>query len=81
MKPLDTPPDSAEQDAPIPPIAPGFALLSPKRTAGLVGVAVSTLTRWRRTEGAGPPFVRVSANRVGYPVEGLRRWVETRTER
>ncbi len=59
---------------------PSYALLTPDRAAELLGVAVSTLTRWRRTEGAGPPFVRISANRVGYPVDGVRRWVEARTE-
>ena len=65
--------------AEMPPL-PDFALLTPERAAELLNVTVSTLTRWRRTEGVGPPFVRVSANRVGYPVAGVRRWVEARTE-
>lgn len=56
------------------------ALLPPDRIAELLGVSTHTLARWRRTEGSGPPFVRVSAVRVGYPVRAYRQWLAEKLE-
>lgn len=62
------------------PQANADALLTPDRLAELLGIRKSTLARWRAREGVGPPFIRISANRVGYPVEAYRRWLKARTE-
>lgn len=51
------------------------ALLTPKQLASLLGVSVVTLTRWRRAEGLGPPFVRLGPSRIGYPVGAYRDWL------
>lgn len=55
-------------------------LLTPPRVGELLGVSVHTLARWRRLE-KGPPFVRVSAIRVGYPRGRLRAWLDARLEK
>ena len=50
-----------------------------KEAAEQLSVSPRTLQRWRREEGRGPSFVRLSRKRVGYPQEGLKAFVESRT--
>ncbi len=53
-------------------------LMSSKQLADLMGVSLITLSRWR-SGGKGPPFVRLGATRVAYPVRAYREWVESHT--
>lgn len=52
-------------------------LLTPQQAAAYLGLQTATLQR-QRTEGTGPPFVRVSKRRVAYRAADLRNWLETR---
>lgn len=54
-------------------------LLTPARTAGILGIPVSTLARWR-SERRELPYVKVGRV-VRYRQEDLDRWIETRTIR
>lgn len=54
------------------------SLMSARQTSKLIGVSLVTLSRWR-SEGRGPPFARLSASRVAYPVREYREWVRART--
>jgi predicted DNA-binding transcriptional regulator AlpA len=48
--------------------------------AEYTGLAVSTLEKMRLT-GNGPEFIRLSARAVGYEIEVLDRWLESRRRR
>jgi predicted DNA-binding transcriptional regulator AlpA len=52
-------------------------LLRPPAAAAFLGVAVQTLARWR-VEGSGPEFVKIGERLVGYPEDGLHRFVAKR---
>lgn len=52
-------------------------LLSTKEAARLLGLAAQTLRRWR-CRGSGPPFVKLSTNRVAYRAEALENFVADR---
>ena len=54
------------------------AMLSSKQVAELMGVSLVTLSRWR-SEGKGPPYMRLSATKAAYPVKAYRAWVEAQT--
>lgn len=53
------------------------ALLTPARTAELLGVGVKTLERWRST-GDGPRFVKLSPGTVRYRAVDLNQFVAGR---
>lgn len=57
---------------------PKSALLSSKQLASVMGVSLITLSRWR-SDGKGPPFVRLSATKVGYPIGGYLAWLSQNT--
>ena len=65
---------SAPGSAMVPQHGSTDTLLSSKQLAGLTGVSTVTLSRWR-SEGRGPPFLRLSASRVAYPLAAYREWV------
>ena len=50
-----------------------------REAAEQLSVSPRTLQRWRREDGRGPSFVRLSKKRVGYPQEGLNAFAESRT--
>ena len=50
-----------------------------KDAAEQLSVSPRTLQRWRREDGRGPSFVRLSSKRIGYPQEGLKAFAESRT--
>lgn len=52
-------------------------LLSTRQAADVIGVSPRTLELWRRT-GAGPEFVRVSANRCMYEPASIEAFVASR---
>lgn len=54
-------------------------LVSPMQLAALYPDLLSkpTLQRWR-TEGIGPPYVKVGPRRVGYRIEDVDRWLAER---
>ena len=52
------------------------AMISSKQLAELIGVSLVTLSRWR-SDGKGPPFIRLGATRVAYPMYAYNEWVET----
>lgn len=54
------------------------AMLPVKQLSALLGVSALTLYRWREG-GNGPPFVRLSPGRIGYPVGAYRKWVAAQT--
>lgn len=52
-------------------------ILSTKEAAPYIGVAYSTLCKWR-CGGLGPRFVRIGPRRIGYLIEELDRWLASR---
>ena len=58
--------NSTTSDAPL--------LLCEKETAKLIGFSIRTLQKWR-TQGEGPPFVRVSARAIRYRREDIDQWI------
>lgn len=54
------------------------AILSAKQLSALMGPSLPTLSRWRSL-GRGPPFIRLSACSVGYPLGRYRQWVRAGT--
>lgn len=55
------------------------AVLTPAEAAERLRLAKQTLARWR-TEGHGPPFLRVGG-RIAYLVADLDRWLAERRHR
>lgn len=55
-------------------------ILSEKQTAEIIGLNVRSLQR-KRVDGSGPPFVRLSERRIGYPEDALQDWIRARTVR
>ena len=45
--------------------------------ADLIGLSPRTLQRLRQ-DGGGPPFVKLTERRVGYPEQALQDWLQTR---
>lgn len=74
MKPQLVAPDNRVR----PPARP--RLLTPKEVADYLRVGVDCLAKWRWL-GGGPPFIRISQNRVGYKVSDLDAWIAQRTQR
>jgi predicted DNA-binding transcriptional regulator AlpA len=60
--------------------SPGKKVLRTPGAAEYTGLAVSTLEKMRLT-GDGPEFIRLSARAVGYEIEVLDRWLESRRRR
>ena len=54
-------------------------LLTPAEVADYLRAHTRSLSRWR-TEGAGPPFVRVGSL-IRYPADGLEDWLSSRSAR
>ncbi|HEX7600615.1 MAG TPA: helix-turn-helix domain-containing protein [Polyangiaceae bacterium] len=52
-------------------------LLSTMEAAHYLGLDTGTLKRWR-TRGAGPSYMKVSANRARYSLESLRAFLAAR---
>lgn len=57
---------------------PGDELLTDAQLAKLLHVDGRTTLRWR-TEGGGPPFIRVGARRVLYARTAVDEWLAART--
>lgn len=59
-----------------------MSMATPIEAARILGgtkpLAVRTLALWRKT-GTGPRFIRVGRN-IRYPLEGLKAYLEKRTE-
>lgn len=53
-------------------------LLNEKQLAAWLGVSLPSLHRLR-SAGNGPPFVQLSARRIGYRRSAVERWLEART--
>lgn len=49
-------------------------LITPQQLADLVGVAVSTLKKWRSI-GGGPPWVRIG-RRIFYDLVEVEKWID-----
>ena len=58
----------------------GKKVLRTPGAAEYTGLAVSTLEKMRLT-GDGPEFIRLSTRAVGYDIEALDRWLESRRRR
>lgn len=54
-------------------------IMNPQTAAEYIGVAKHTLARWR-TEGGGPPFLKLGAP-VRYDVADLDAWIDARRRR
>lgn len=59
-------------------ISPDDRLLSSQQMSELAGVSTVTLSRWR-SQRKGPPWIRLSASNVGYPLGQYRDWVRGQT--
>ena len=59
------------------PLPHDLRVLSPAETAKTLGLSEPVLERLRAA-GEGPPWVRLSARRVGYRVADLAAWLESR---
>lgn len=46
----------------------------------MVGLSISTLNKMR-LRGDGPPFVKLGARAVGYPLESVTAWLASRMRR
>jgi predicted DNA-binding transcriptional regulator AlpA len=57
--------------------SPGKKVLRTPGAAEYTGLAVSTLEKMRLT-GNGPEFIRLSIRAVGYEIEALDRWLQSR---
>jgi predicted DNA-binding transcriptional regulator AlpA len=55
-------------------------ILKTRDVATRLGVSPQAL-RVKRMKGDGPPWTRLSRNRVGYPEESLLEWIKSRTFR
>lgn len=55
-------------------------LLTPEEVASILGVAPSTVQRWRRLK-QGPPFIRVGHRTVRYDRDTLEAWKQQQTPR
>lgn len=53
-------------------------VLREKAASAYVGLSVRDLQR-KRTEGGGPPYVRLGTRAVGYAVADLDAWLKART--
>lgn len=53
-------------------------VISPKETASILGVSVTTLWRLRR-EQSFPPAIRLSARRIGWKISTIRAYMDSRT--
>ena len=60
-------------------LADGPKRVRAKKAAELLGVACSTLARWR-TEGSGPVFIKFG-HAVRYDVSDLNRWLDENKRR
>jgi predicted DNA-binding transcriptional regulator AlpA len=54
------------------------AILSEKELAEWLATSCPTLQR-QRSKGSGPPFIRLSARRVGYRKSAVEKWLDART--
>jgi predicted DNA-binding transcriptional regulator AlpA len=57
---------------------PDLRVLSIIEVAALTGLSKDTLERLV-SQGSGPPVVQLSQRRRGFPVAGLRAWLQSRT--
>lgn len=62
------------------PALPDYAVLSKAQTCAVTNLSADTLDRLHRL-GEGPPRVRLSSRRIGYPAGALRTWLKQRQER
>jgi predicted DNA-binding transcriptional regulator AlpA len=56
---------------------PDLKCLTKAEVIGLTGISKDTLDRMV-SQGEGPPCVRLSPRRLGFPVAGLRAWLQSR---
>ncbi len=61
------------------PAAAAAGVLSPAQVAERLGIARSTLSRWRES-GAFPPARRLGPNRIGWPAEDIQAWIDNRPQ-
>jgi predicted DNA-binding transcriptional regulator AlpA len=54
-------------------------MLTEKEVAAAINTSLSTLARMKR-RGDAPPYIRVGARRLMYPLDALVRWIESRTQ-
>jgi len=57
---------------------PEDKVLNVRQAADLLGLSIKTLNR-ARLEGGGPPYVQLSAARIGYQHSALMSWLRSRT--
>ena len=60
------------------PLAAAEEYMTPAEVAAKLKLSTRTLQGWR-SSGAGPPYARISATVVRYPVTGFREFCESRT--
>jgi predicted DNA-binding transcriptional regulator AlpA len=53
-------------------------ILNEKELAKWLATSCPTLQR-HRSNGSGPPFIRLSARRIGYRKSAVEKWIESRT--
>ena len=51
-------------------------MFTTKELAAHLALSQSTLRAWR-LRGEGPPFIRLGARNVRYPLDQLERWIES----
>jgi predicted DNA-binding transcriptional regulator AlpA len=57
-----------------------YHVLTKVQTANVLGCSTDTLDRLAaRSEG--PPRIRISERRIGYPLSGIRQWLSDRQQR
>ncbi|MFT8675336.1 MAG: hypothetical protein ABF791_05665 [Acetobacter sp.] len=55
-------------------VPPPRLVVSEAEAAAMLSMAPRTL-QGKRLDGSGPPFVRLSARRIGYAVDALQHWI------
>lgn len=63
----------------LPPELQKHRILPPRQTAQVLGVSPATLERMRYAK-EGPPVLRLSARRIGYPIAGILAWLASREQ-
>ena len=70
-------PPVATESSPVPTLR-DLGFFEVEEVAAIVRTKTLTLRNWR-TKKIGPPFTKVHGNRIVYPIDGLKQWLQDRT--
>jgi predicted DNA-binding transcriptional regulator AlpA len=59
---------------------PDRVVVTAAQACGILGISHDTLSRLHQ-RGEGPPRIKLSVRRIGYRVDGIRKWLSAREDR